>query len=70
LRAPAYATGATIIDLNQLLARHQVLLIRTAHAAIPEARRVNAGLTRGYAAQIAGLQASSGATNPLREIAF
>ncbi|WP_185206634.1 hypothetical protein [Sphingomonas sp. NBWT7] len=53
------------MDLNQLFARHQISLMRTRAAESPEARHAHAGLTRGYAARIATLQADTGATSPL-----
>lgn len=53
------------MDLNHLLARHQISLMRARAAASPEARHAHAGLTRGYATRIAALQSRSGATSPL-----
>jgi hypothetical protein len=57
------------LDLNHLLARHQVSLVNAEQAASPEARFAHASLTRGYASRIAMLQADTGATSPMQSIA-
>ncbi|TPG17600.1 hypothetical protein EAH79_05560 [Sphingomonas koreensis] len=40
------------MDINYLLAREQISLMRAAQAAGAEARRSHAGLARGYAAKL------------------
>jgi hypothetical protein len=45
------------MDLNQLLYRQQVSLMRADAAASPEARHSHRGLARGYAERIRALQA-------------
>ncbi|WP_413062275.1 hypothetical protein ACLN6N_16290 (plasmid) [Sphingomonas carotinifaciens] len=43
------------MDLNYLLHRHQVSLMRSNAAGSPEARHAHNGLVRGYAYQISEL---------------
>jgi len=50
------------MDLNYLLSRHQLSLVRSTRAAGREARLAHRGLADGYAHRIADLQARSGAT--------
>lgn len=49
------------MDLNYLLARHQVSLMRADNAASSEARCAHRGFVKQYAARIRELQDSSGA---------
>lgn len=44
------------MDLNYLLKRHQISLMRASAATSPEARHAHSGLARGYAARIADLR--------------
>lgn len=44
------------MDLNYLLSRHQVLLMRAENAACGEAMAAHRDLARAYAAQIRALQ--------------
>lgn len=52
VRAFAYAVGASLMDLNYLLHRHQVALMRADRAASPEAACSHAGMARGYERRI------------------
>ena len=54
--------GVTQLDLNYLLHRHQVSLMRGHAATSPEARLAHGGMASGYAARIAALQQALGAT--------
>jgi hypothetical protein len=56
IRAPAYRYGSPFLDLNHLLFRHQVSLMRADAAASPEARHSHRGLAAGYAARVLVLQ--------------
>ncbi|MEI9926650.1 MAG: hypothetical protein WDN44_01690 [Sphingomonas sp.] len=49
------------MDLNYLLHRHQVSLMRAAGAAGLEARHAHRALARGYAGRIARIQGELGA---------
>jgi hypothetical protein len=49
------------VDLNYLLYRQQVSLMRSRVAASVEARHAHAGLARGYGHRVHALQASLGA---------
>ncbi len=55
------ADRETVMDLNQLLYRHQISLMRADAAASPEARRSHLGLADGYADRITELQRAHGA---------
>jgi hypothetical protein len=50
------------MDLNFLLGRHQVELMRAAAAASPEAACSHGGMARGYERRIASLRTLTGAT--------
>lgn len=50
------------MDLNFILSRHQISLMRAAGATTPEARNLHRGFAVGYAAQIGRLRQASGAT--------
>jgi len=50
------------MDLNYLLSRHQLALVRSTRAASSEARLAHRGLADGYARRVAELQAGTGAT--------
>lgn len=50
------------MDLNDLLHRHQLSLMRSAAAACTPSRLAHLGLARGYARQIDSLQRMLGAT--------
>lgn len=52
------------MDLNYLLSRHQISLIRAGAASCAEARMAHNGLARGYAEQIRVLQAAFGTSTP------
>lgn len=54
-----------IVDLNYLLYRHQVSLVRARDAASPEARHAHQGLVRGYAVRIAELRDALSASLPV-----
>lgn len=41
------------MDINYLLAREQISLLRATHADTPEARHAHAGLARGYGERLA-----------------
>jgi len=65
--APAYIRLEHVMDLNYLLARHQISLMRAAEAPSCEARHAHRGLARGYAARIRELQDRlGGALSPLQ----
>lgn len=49
------------MDLNYLLHRHQISLVRANDAASGEARMAHTGLAQGYAGRIATLRRASGA---------
>lgn len=49
------------MDLNHLLYRQQISLMRARAAASPEARHAYAGLARGYGRRARALQVSLGA---------
>lgn len=49
------------MDLNYLLSRHQISLMRADTAAGPEARYAHRNLAKGYAQRIRALQDSLGA---------
>jgi hypothetical protein len=53
------------LDLNDLLYRHQLSLMRASNAASVEARCAHAGLARGYRRQVQALQARLGASMTL-----
>lgn len=53
------------MDLNYLLARHQISLMRADSAACGEARHSHQGLARGYAVRIRELEELSGAGSSL-----
>jgi hypothetical protein len=53
------------MDLNYLLYRHQISIIRARDAASAEARYSHQGLVRGYALRIAELRETLLATLPL-----
>lgn len=53
------------MDLNYLLYRHQVSLIRVRDAATPEARHAHQGLVHGYARRIAELREALHAPLPV-----
>lgn len=53
------------MDLNYLLYRHQVSLVRARDAASPEARHAHQGLVRGYAVRIAELRDALSASLPV-----
>lgn len=50
------------MDLNYLLSRHQISLVRAADATCCEARSAHRGLATIYAARISKIQRASGAT--------
>ncbi|WP_200909385.1 MULTISPECIES: hypothetical protein [unclassified Sphingomonas] len=50
------------MDLNDLLHRHQVSLMRAAHAKSVEAAHSHGGMARGYERQIASLRDLLGAS--------
>lgn len=54
------------MDLNQLLHRHQVSLMRADSATSPEERRAHDQFTRDYAARISSVRSKLGATDALR----
>lgn len=49
------------MDLNYLLSRHQVSLMRAERASSAEARIAHQSLAKGYAERIRGLQRQDGA---------
>lgn len=53
------------MDLNYLLHRHQVSLMRAEAAASLEGRRAHGDLAQGYAARIASLRLELGAPGAL-----
>ncbi|MFS2111444.1 hypothetical protein ACCC88_17270 [Sphingomonas sp. Sphisp140] len=53
------------MDLNYLLHRHQISLMRASAAASVEARHAHEGLARGYAKRIAGLRTLLAANQPI-----
>ena len=53
------------MDLNHLLHRHQISLMRATAAASPEARSAHRGLVKGYAARIRSLSQRLGALHPV-----
>jgi len=53
------------MDLNYLLSRHQVSLMRAQNAACREAAMAHRGLARGYAVRIRELQQLLGAGSSL-----
>lgn len=53
------------MDLNHLLHRHQISLMRASAAASPEARHAHRGLAKGYAARIRTLSLDLGARHPV-----
>lgn len=53
------------MDLNYLLYRHQVSLVRARDAASPEARHAHRGLVHGYARRIAELRDALNAPLPV-----
>lgn len=53
------------MDLNYLLYRHQISLMRADDAASPEARHAHQGLARGYAERISALRAVLQASLPV-----
>ncbi|WP_165830963.1 hypothetical protein [Sphingomonas pokkalii] len=55
------------MDINDLLSRHQISLMRASAAGCVEARVAHHGLARGYADRIRELQARAGAGLLLRE---
>ncbi len=57
------------MDLNQLLSRHQISLMRAAGATSPEVRHVHHGLAAGYADQIRSVQQAYGAAFTLAPLA-
>lgn len=48
------------MDLNDLLSRHQISLMRAGTAGCVEAQAAHRGLARGYADRIRALQARTG----------
>lgn len=52
------------MDLNYLLSRHQISLVRADAAASPEARYAHRNLAKGYAERIRELQEGLGAIAP------
>ena len=61
MRAPAYISRRPRVDLNYLLSRHQISVMRGDAAASPEAGYAHKALAKLYAARINDLQQSSGA---------
>jgi len=57
------------LDLNYLLHRHQVSLMRADTAVGLEARHAHAGLARNYASRIGDLQRDLGASAILARLA-
>ncbi len=57
----------SVLDLNYLLSRHQVSLMRAQAATTPEARYSHAGLATHYADAIRSMQTVLGATASLAE---
>ncbi|MGP7794512.1 hypothetical protein [Sphingomonas sp. CLY1604] len=57
------------MDLNQLLSRHQISLMRSTGATSPEVRHVHHGLAAGYADQIRSVQQAYGAAFTLAPLA-
>lgn len=55
------------MDLNYLLARHQVSLMRAQEAEGCEARSAHRGLASEYAVRIDALRVHLGATSPIIE---
>lgn len=55
------------MDLNYLLGRHQVSLMRAEATDCLSARHAHRGMARGYAAMIAEIQADTGAGAMLAE---
>ena len=53
------------MDLNHLLARHQIALIAVKAAASAESRCAHRALANGYARQVRALQADLGASAQL-----
>ena len=53
------------MDLNHLLHRHQISLMRADAATSPEARFSHRGLARGYAARILAMREGFGAAQPV-----
>jgi len=57
------------VDLNYLLSRHQISLMRAADASPPELRHVYRGLAAGYANQIRSVQQAYGTAFALAPLA-
>ncbi len=57
------------MDLNQLLSRHQISLMRAACATSLEVRHVHHGVAAGYADQIKSVQQAYGAAFTLAPLA-
>lgn len=58
-------SGETIVDLNYLLHRHQISLVKAENAACNKARRVHDGLATGYAARITEYRDTLGASGSM-----
>ncbi len=56
------------MDLNYLLSRHQIALMRAQSAVTIEARHSHRGMASGYADAIRSVQASLGASGSLVEV--
>ncbi|MBN2972577.1 hypothetical protein JW805_11165 [Roseomonas aeriglobus] len=56
------------MDLNYLLSRHQIALMRAQSAVTIEARHSHRGMASGYADAIRSIQASLGASGSLVEV--
>jgi hypothetical protein len=54
-----------VLDLNDLLYRHQISLMRASSAASVEAKCAHVGLARGYGREVQALQARLGAAMTL-----
>ncbi len=59
---PLTLLGASSMDLNDLLHRHQVALMRAATAATPQARQSHDGTARCYENKIVSLRTMLGAS--------
>ena len=53
------------MDLNYLLTRHQISLVRATGAACAASRNAHRGLARGYAALIHAVQERAGIVTPM-----
>lgn len=57
--------GVRLLDLNYLLSRHQISLMRAGSSACSSSRRSHQGLAAGYAARIRTIQAGKTGSSPV-----